>query len=321
MGLDEIPAPCWVSDGQGRVLSYNQRLAEWAGLAAPGDEGAGELQFSQWLTAAGRIFFETHVWPTLRRDGGVTEVFAHWQPQGRRLGAYVSAQALGSPPWGHYVWLLFGAQERQDFEQALIDARRRAQEQAEQLRDAHERLRLLNEQLQQQIHLTQADNQALSVLAVHDELTGLGNRRSLQSVARTVAARPLPRRPFAVLMLDIDHFKAVNDRHGHDRGDAVLVDVARCLQRNARQSDAAIRYGGEEFVMVLLDADLAQAKAVAERLREDVFRTQPGQLPVTVSVGVAAALGPNDDLYEVLKRADDALYRAKAAGRNAVACA
>lgn len=321
MDLNDLPTPCWISDEQGVVVRYNQRLADWAGLPVLHDEAAPAIIFSQWLTAAGRIFFETHVWPSLRRDGAVTEVFAHWQPKGQRLGAYISAQALGQPPWSRYVWLLFGAQERQDFEHALIEARRRAQAQAEQLRDAHERLRALNEQLQRQIHRTQADNHALSALVAHDELTGLGNRRSLQGVAQTLAARPVPRRPFAVLMLDIDHFKQVNDRHGHVRGDAVLVDVARCLQRNARQSDVAIRYGGEEFALVLLDADLTQAQAVASRLREDVERTRPGQLPVTVSIGVAATQGPNDDLYEVLKRSDDALYRAKAGGRNTVVCA
>ncbi len=319
--LNQLPAPSWISDGQGAVLHYNPRLADWAGLPAPSDAATPAVMQSQWLTPAGRIFFETHVWPSLRRDGAVTEIFAYWQPKGQRIGAYVSACALMSSPPGRYLWLLFAAQERHAFEQALIEARRRAQAQAEQLRDAHDRLRALTEQLQLQIHQTEAHTQVLSELAVHDELTGLGNRRSLQAVAQMLSTRAAPRRPFAALMLDIDHFKQVNDRHGHSRGDAVLVDVARCLQRNARQSDAAIRYGGEEFALVLLDADLSQALAVAGRLREDVERTQPGGLPVTVSIGVAVAQSPSDDLYEVLKRADDALYVAKQRGRNTIASA
>jgi sigma-B regulation protein RsbU (phosphoserine phosphatase) len=318
--LSDIPAPCWVTDGQGVLRRYNARLAEWAGLPDPGAQGDVAVTMTDWLTPAGRIFFETHVWPTLRRDGLIVEIFAYWQPGGRRSGAYVSAKRMEHDAEPQYLWLLFAAEDRQAFEQALIQARQRAQSQAEQLQEAHARLRLLNGQIQRQIHQTQAENRTLSELAAHDPLTGLGNRRSLQALSQALASRPAPRRPYAVLMIDIDHFKAINDQHGHARGDAVLAGVAECLRRCARQSDTVVRYGGEEFTLVLPDADVSQALVVAARAHEEIARARPGGLAVTVSIGAAAALSDDADLYEVLQHADEALYAAKSQGRNTTVC-
>lgn len=319
--LSNIPAPCWVTDGQGVLRRYNARLAQWAGLPDPGAQGDVAVTMTDWLTPAGRIFFETHVWPTLRRDGVIVEIFSYWQPDGRRLGAYVSANRLEyHDVEPQYLWLLFAAEDRQAFEQALIQARQRAQSQAEQLQEAHERLRLLNGQLQRQIHQTEAENRYLAELANHDPLTGLGNRRSLQALAQALASRPAPRRPCAVLMIDIDHFKAINDQHGHARGDQILAEVAQCLRRSARQSDTVVRYGGEEFTLVLPEADISQALAVAARVHEEIARARPGGLAVTVSIGAATSLSDDADLYEVLQHADEALYAAKSQGRNTTFC-
>lgn len=318
--LNDIPAPCWVTDGQGMLRCHNARLAQWAGLADAGVQAGVALAMTDWLTPAGRIFFETHVWPTLRRDGAIVEVFAYWQPGGRRSGAYVSAKRLEHSAGPQYLWLLFAAEDRQAFEHALIQARQRAQSQAEQLQEAHARLRLLNGKLQQQIHQTEAEKRALNELATRDPLTGLGNRRSLQALSQALASRPTPRKPYAVLMIDIDHFKTINDRHGHARGDAVLASVAECLQRCARQGDTVVRYGGEEFTLVLPDADVSQALTVAARVHQQIARFRPGGLAVTVSIGVAASLSDDIDLYEVLRHADEALYAAKSQGRNTTVC-
>ena len=126
------------------------------------------------------------------------------------------------------------------------------------------------------------------------------------------------------MLFDVDHFKQVNDTHGHDAGDDVLRELAARTIKSVRSVDLAVRWGGEEFLVVMPETDLANAAAVAERLRaavaKDSFNVKSSgeKLAVTVSVGVAAAIPGADDRDRLLKRADDALYCAKSAGRNRV---
>ena len=128
----------------------------------------------------------------------------------------------------------------------------------------------------------------------------------------------------AVLLFDVDHFKQVNDTHGHDAGDDVLRELAARTIKSVRSVDLAVRWGGEEFLVVMPETDLANAAAVAERLRaavaKDSFtvRSSGEKLAVTISVGVAAAIPGDDHRDQLLKRADDALYSAKLTGRNRV---
>ena len=128
----------------------------------------------------------------------------------------------------------------------------------------------------------------------------------------------------AVLLFDVDHFKQVNDTHGHDAGDDVLRELAARTIKSVRSVDLAVRWGGEEFLVVMPETDLANAAAVAERLRAAVakelftVRSSGEKLAVTISVGVAAAIAGGDHRDRLLKRADDALYSAKSAGRNRV---
>ena len=162
-----------------------------------------------------------------------------------------------------------------------------------------------------------------------DPLTGWHNRRYLEARLREELARGRRSRlPIACLMIDIDHFKAVNDRFGHLAGDEVLRGVARRIAAEVRSSDVAARYGGEEFVILLPGTDARAASVLAERIRAAVAR-QPFELgdgheplPVTVSVGVADCLvesGEDGNAGEaLLARADAALYAAKAGGRNMV---
>ena len=161
-------------------------------------------------------------------------------------------------------------------------------------------------------------------LAITDALTGLHNRRYMETHIAGLVEQALSRdQPLAVLVLDIDHFKLVNDTHGHDAGDEVLREFALRVRKAIRGIDLACRYGGEEFVVVMPETDLAAATAVAERLRRRIasepFPIQQGAqgIDVTISIGIAA-LGGNDDAASVIKRADQALYRAKHNGRNRV---
>jgi two-component system cell cycle response regulator len=161
-------------------------------------------------------------------------------------------------------------------------------------------------------------------MAITDALTGLYNRRYLETHLAQVIAHAVNRgRLVSVLTLDVDFFKSVNDTYGHDAGDRVLQEMAGRLRASVRGTDLACRTGGEEFVVVLSGTDLHTAERVGERVRKLVaakpFLVAPGcHLSVTVSLGVASLLSVEDAPGDLLKRADQALYRAKREGRNRV---
>lgn len=161
-------------------------------------------------------------------------------------------------------------------------------------------------------------------LAVTDELTGLYNRRYFDRHLSLMLEKAQEQaRDMAVMLIDMDYFKSVNDTHGHDIGDSVLREFADRLRRNIRGVDLACRFGGEEFVVLMPDTDWRQAQGVAERVRqavaERVFATGNSRpLTLTVSVGLALNESETDTPEVMLKRADVALYRAKREGRNRV---
>lgn len=155
--------------------------------------------------------------------------------------------------------------------------------------------------------------------AYHDPLTGHFNRRALQeTLAREVARFQRYRTPFSLLMFDLDHFKAVNDRHGHEMGDKVLKQVARLAREALREPDVVGRWGGEEFLVLLPDTDAGKARVVADRLGQGIAEAHfegPGQ--VTASLGLAT-LREGESQDQLLRRVDEALYRAKEGGRDRV---
>ncbi|MGZ5186961.1 MAG: GGDEF domain-containing protein [Caldimonas sp.] len=159
----------------------------------------------------------------------------------------------------------------------------------------------------------------LERLATVDGLTGALNRRAWMARAATemeVSARYL--HPVAVLMIDLDHFKQINDRHGHDAGDRALTFVARALQAAVRPGDLVGRYGGEEFCVLMTHADSAAAKAFDARVRTYLSSVAERELgfPLAYSAGIAMRASPDDTLAAMLKRADRKLYGAKAQGRS-----
>ena len=162
-------------------------------------------------------------------------------------------------------------------------------------------------------------------LAVTDQLTGLHNRRYMTGQLGALVNRALRGGdPVSALMIDIDHFKKINDGFGHDIGDEVLREFAVRLASNVRAIDLPCRYGGEEFMVIMPDTRLEDAQRIAERIRRHVagspFRVPGGSEPlsVTISIGVATTAGAGDTAEALLKRSDEAVYAAKAAGRNTV---
>ena len=187
------------------------------------------------------------------------------------------------------------------------------------------RIQRIRAKLQQQ---REALAQALEVnreLATRDELTGLINRRAMLDLMALEHSRSLRSgRPLLLAQLDIDHFKPINDQHGHATGDRALQAFAGTVRASLRDSDVLARWGGEEFVLMLTDTSADHARELLERIRHAVQALEiahnAGSLQLTVSIGLAQHL-PGDTLEHTLERADQALYRAKALGRNRVVVA
>ncbi len=158
--------------------------------------------------------------------------------------------------------------------------------------------------------------------AMRDELSGVGNRRAFDEALRFMMTNFRRRkRPFALLMIDIDHFKWINDTHGHLAGDEVVRRLGQTLQRAVRPTDRVARYGGDEFGVFLSGADLSTGVETAQRIRRQIDSTNfdvgdnAGRLAVTLSMGLAVVEG-DDSGSSLIKRADEALYESKQAGRN-----
>ena len=171
-------------------------------------------------------------------------------------------------------------------------------------------------------------HQQIHRLLSHDDLTGLLSSRSFFSELRREAARAKEnKRPFCVLMMDIDYFKNVNDTYGHLTGSKTLEEIGNCIMMNLRSGDAAARFGGEEFAAFLLDAELAQGLVAAERIRFEIEnyefsvirRGKPTEKHrITISIGAASFPNDSSDPIELVEMADSALYHAKREGRNRV---
>ena len=165
-------------------------------------------------------------------------------------------------------------------------------------------------------------------LLSHDDLTGLLSSRSFFSELRREASQAkIKNRPFCVLMMDVDHFKKVNDTYGHLTGSKTLEEIGSCITQNLRSGDVAARFGGEEFAAFLLDAELTQALVAAERIRSEIEKQEfsvvrkgkcTKEHRVTISIGISAFPSDSSDPIELVEMADSALYRAKREGRNRV---
>ena len=161
--------------------------------------------------------------------------------------------------------------------------------------------------------------------SLRDTLTGIGNRKAMDmAFEREVKLGIRHTQPLCVLFVDIDHFKKINDSVGHRAGDKLLQHIVGGLQSTMRDTDQLFRFGGEEFIVLLNNTDIAAAKLIAERIRIYVAMTpitfEKKTLPITVSIGVSE-LESTDTADSLLKRADTALYSAKRSGRNQVSCA
>jgi sigma-B regulation protein RsbU (phosphoserine phosphatase) len=314
----DFPALVAVTDAAGRLQWIGGAPLSRLPATASAAGRLGEL-----FTRPAAIFLETHVWPLLRHEGRIDEIYLTLRgADGSDLPCLVNARASAATDGPGFLWLFFPSFERLRFERELISARSATQDLAERLASTVRELAEANARLHSTAEAVSERNRELDALAHTDPLTRLGNRRALGAAFEAALGRASPDAASprgALLVIDVDHFKAINDRWGHDAGDKALVSLAGALSGCIRRSDTAVRLGGEEFGLWLPDAGPEAAGRVAEKVHRSLRQhPMPDGLPLTVSIGVAVLDGPADasELTALLKRADEAVYAAKAAGRN-----
>ncbi|MGD8784648.1 MAG: GGDEF domain-containing protein [Thioalkalispiraceae bacterium] len=180
----------------------------------------------------------------------------------------------------------------------------------------------INDILTDPILMEEDKSQNMTEFATSDLLTGLATRDIFGVVLKKeISHAQRTNRKISLALIDIDDFKKVNDQYGHQQGDNILSAVGKVITNNVRSMDTAARYGGEELVILMPDTSAAEAKEVAGRIRSDIEALNPEGIHLTVSIGIAESSNNNGNGEGIIKRADDALYKAKAAGKNRVICA
>lgn len=315
--LDQLPCSVLITDRDGHILSANQGMLSLTG------QTADTLQQSTMDTLFPRfnqVFLQTHVWPMLYTEGSVHEIYMHLYGNKQQLvPVFVNCKRSGPADAERYCWVFFVAQERSRFESELLHARAHSENISSHLARANAELKIMHRQLAERAHHLELANFELARLSHSDPLTGLGNRRALtRAIQSWQADRIADQQMASLLIVDVDHFKAVNDQYGHDEGDRVLVLLAHQLLFSVRECDLAVRYGGEEFALWLPSTNKDDAEHIAQRVHDHIQMIQVNGKSITVSIGVATVSdikGP-ELMHRLIEQADKAVYRAKAAGRN-----
>jgi diguanylate cyclase len=221
------------------------------------------------------------------------------------------------------VILLYTRERTQSVRRANQELEKRVAERTDALQFAQKRLYDVNSELETQLREVNTLQVKLKEQAIRDSLTGLYNRRHLNDVIHKELARARRQGHSVVfLLLDLDHFKQINDTYGHTGGDQALVVLGKLLEKHTRSSDYAFRYCGEEFMVMLTGIGLDDAKKRAEDLRMGVenmkVKYEGLSVPLTTSIGVASYPDHGQTIEEMLVAVDDALYKAKFKGRNRV---
>ena len=314
--INQLPCPILLTDATGHILMTNTNLLQLVGGTA--EQWQNKL-LEDLLPPPSRIFLQTHLWPILYHETLVKEIHMQlYDSQKQRVPILVNCQRILWNGQESYYWVFFVAYERSQFEAELLKARSEAEQMSEKLAQANAQLNILHKQLSLYTKEIEVKNRELSEISQTDPLTGLANRRALHMTVTNWQFHSKVGIPVSVLLIDVDHFKRVNDEYGHDEGDRVLVELARQLQASIRLSDLVVRYGGEEFIIWLPSVDRTRAEFTAQRVHKHIRQVQVSGKPITVSIGVATSLNTLDPglLQELITHADKAVYQAKGEGRN-----
>ncbi|MET3576964.1 diguanylate cyclase [Bhargavaea ullalensis] len=306
--LERAPVGYVVLDQNWRIDEANRALLEMTGREKL------PVHMKELLTVSGWVYFQTYFVPAIELKGRVSEMEISMKGPGGRFPALLSAVESD----GRYECAIMAMPVRAEYETGLLEAKREAVRIQQETETANEQLMKLVEEIERKQSELIGLNKRFRELASTDPLTGLANRRTFEEMLqKLLGRRKKDGTAVALIMLDIDRFKLVNDTYGHDTGDEVLKTIGRTLQRET-DGVLAARVGGEEFCVLLSGAvaHLPGAAQFAEQVRLAVENSD-SEIPVTVSLGVAEAQD-GDDPADLYRRADRMLYESKQNGRNRV---
>jgi diguanylate cyclase (GGDEF)-like protein/PAS domain S-box-containing protein len=307
-GVEQSPTSVVITDLKGRIEYVNPHFTELTGYSAREAYGKNPR-----ILQSGRTPRETYqkMWETILAG-------TPWR------GEFLNKKKNGELYWEKAVITPVKDQDGRIFNFIAIKEDITDRKEAEvALQESESRQRALNKELEKRIKEIAGLEAELREQAIRDPLTGLYNRRYLnETIDREFERARRHGQPISILMIDIDHFKKINDTYGHLAGDACLEVLADLLQQITRKADIACRYGGEEFLLLLPGAQIESAALRAEELRKifenSVMPYDGREIKNTISIGMAAYPADGDSHYEIIDKADQALYSAKNTGRNRV---
>lgn len=311
-------APCgYVSiTHEGIVIDVNQTFLDIMGYSR---ENLVDNHFESIMSTANKLIFHTYFYPFINLNGHVEEMFLSLKDnKGLAIPFLLNGRRFEKEGVEIIDCILMQMGKRIDYEVEIRTAKRQIEEAYWEKDQALVKLEQLHMEIEQKQQELMELNANLVNLSVTDMLTGLKNRRFFEEkLEEQMILFSQIGQPFSLYIVDIDHFKTVNDTWGHPMGDSVLAKLAEILQSHVRKEDIVARYGGEEFVLILPNMDATESKIRAEELRLAVAHStwQTGQ--ITVSIGIATFIQMDLDTT-LLKQADLALYASKENGRNRV---
>lgn len=301
---------------EGMIIDVNQTFLDMMGYQH-GDMVQKHLE--SFMSSANRLIFHTYFYPYINLDGHVEELFIRLKDRnGQSVPFILNGRRLESGDMEMIDCVLVQMGKRIDYEMELRSAKKQIEEAYWKKDQALAELKRIHAEIERKQTELMEMNAVLVELSTTDKLTGLKNRRFFQErLEAHLLEYGKDQKPFSLLIIDIDHFKNVNDTWGHPVGDEVLEKTANILKSHSRDTDIVARYGGEEFVLILPGADKAESEAIAEKLRLAVAGSTWKTGSLTVSIGAATSV-PGDSEAALLEKADQALYASKQNGRNRV---
>ncbi|MFF2446394.1 sensor domain-containing diguanylate cyclase [Neobacillus sp. NPDC058068] len=317
--MDErlIEAACgFISiDHNGSIIEVNNTFLEWMGFK---QENLVGKHFESLLTTGNKLIFHSYFYPNINLHGHVEELFINLKNHtGESVPYLMNARRFGQDGLEMIDCILVKMKKRIDYELELRSTKNQMEEAYLEKNLALEKLEQIYLEIEKkQIELMEI-NSGLVEISNTDKLTGIPNRRLFQEkLEEQIELYHKGEKTFSLLIIDIDHFKKVNDTYGHQIGDIVLVKLANILKTQVRPEDIAARLGGEEFVIILPHTDVGEALLMAQKVNQEVELAEWKETgSLTVSVG-AATFTAKDSEASILKNADQALYASKENGRN-----
>ncbi|MBM7648193.1 diguanylate cyclase (GGDEF)-like protein [Bacillus ectoiniformans] len=309
-------APCGfvTISKRGMFIDVNETFLD---LVKYSREELHEKHIESIMNIANKFLFHSHFYPFLQLYGVVEEVYLSLKSgTGEDIPVLLNGKCVERDGTEVIDCVFVKMHKRIHYEQEIRSIKKRVEEAYEAKDEALKALKLLHIENERKQKELVALNAELERLAATDDLTGLKNRRYfLEQLEECISLFSKAGTPFSLLILDVDHFKKVNDTWGHLAGDQILRELAKIMESEAGKADTVARYGGEEFIIILPAKDEVAAKRKAEKLRSAIEHATWEVCSITVSIGVSTFMA-GDTNVSILSKADRALYASKANGRN-----